>query len=95
MRKEAYLFCKFLQVEIRKIDEDKWYEGTRRNCDPGNEFILDWIKRNGSNWRIEWDLSKCQHCNFWRVCGHLVKQDCIDFEPDKDEDIENLESGEL
>lgn len=91
MKKEAYLFCKFIQVEIRKIDEDKFFKGIEIKQDPGNDFILDWIKRNGENWRNEWNLSKCQHCKHWKVCGHLVKQDCIDFDFDENEDMESLE----
>ena len=83
--KEAYLFCKFLQTEMKKIDEDKWYEGERRHNDPGQEFIVDWINRNAKNWRKEWEVSLCQHCQHWKVCGHKVISQCRDFQFDKEE----------
>lgn len=81
-KKRAHWFCKFLDVEMRKIDEDKFFEGCRRQCDPGSAFVIDWIKRNAESWRNEWNHSKCQHCNHWKVCGHLVKEECESFEID-------------
>jgi len=86
---------KFLQIEIEYIETAKFFEGIKLNKDPGNFFVCQWIQDNAAKLRAKWDLSKCQHCNFWRVCGYLVKQDCIDFEPDKDEEIESLESEDL
>ena len=74
---------------MKKIDEDKYFQGMRISADPGQSYIVDWINRNAKSWRLEWDSSICQHCSFWRVCGHLVKLECEDFEFDKEE--ENLE----
>lgn len=91
MNKQTYLFCKFLQVEIHKIDEDKWYEGERKCCDPGQEFIFDWIRKNAANWRKEWFTSKCQHCKFWKVCGHQVRKVCTDYEFDSTESQESID----
>ena len=87
--KKAYAFCKFLQVETKKIDEDKWYEGLRRNNDPGQDFIIDWINRNAKNWRDEWENSKCQHCKHWKICGHEVRRECKDFIFDELEESED------
>jgi hypothetical protein len=84
-KKHAYLFCKFLEVERIKIDEDKWYEGEKISADPGQEFIIDWIQRNAANWRQEWEASVCQHCKNWKTCGLNVKVCCENFEPDPNE----------
>lgn len=76
---------------MKKIDEDKYFEGERRHCDPGQSFIVDWINRNAANWRGEWEKSKCQHCAFWRVCGHCVRSECVDFQFDEEEIEESSE----
>jgi len=90
-KKKAYLFCKFLDVEMRKIDEDKYYEGVRRHCDPGQEYVIDWIQRNADNWRKEWDASCCQHCDSWKTCGQNVKEKCESFKFDEKENEESSE----
>jgi len=84
-KKTAYLFCKFLQVEMKKIDEDKYFQGIRIQCDPGQEYIVDWINRNAKKWREEWESSCCQHCQHWLECGHQVKKDCVNFGFDEKE----------
>jgi len=89
-KKKAYLFCKFLHTEMKKIDEDKWYEGERRKNDPGQEYIVDWINKNAKNWREAWEASKCQHCSFWMYCGHNLKKECDNFKFDEKEN----ETGE-
>ena len=86
--KESYLFSKFLQTEMKKIDEDKYLEGLRSHNNPGIDFILDWIDCNAENWRIEWESSDCQHCLHWRVCGHKAIKECKDFIID-DKEIED------
>ena len=91
--KKAYLFCKFIDTEIKKILEDKWLEGERQHNDPGQPFVMEWIKRNAKNWREEWDKSCCQHCSYWRVCGHKVKPQCFNFEFDKEENSNSSEEN--
>ena len=78
-KKKAYLFCKFLKSEMKKIDEDKWYEGERIFRDPGQEYIVNWINQNAKSWRSEWDNSACQHCASWKECGHKLKKACERF----------------
>jgi hypothetical protein len=85
-KKRAYLFCKFLQTEMKTINEAKWYEGEKRNADPGPNYIIEWINKNAEQWRKEWEISKCQHCAFWMYCGHNLKKDCEDFQLDKNEE---------
>ena len=84
-KKKAYLFCKYLKSEMKKIDEDKWYEGERIRRDPGQEYIIDWINRNAKEWKEKWEKSKCQHCSFWLECGHKLKTDCDRFQFDEKE----------
>jgi len=84
-KRHAYLFVKFLETEMKKIDEDKFFEGLRISADPGQSFIVDWINRNAKNWREEWESSCCQHCVFWKVCGHRVLQKCKEFKLDPKE----------
>ena len=79
MDKKEYMFSKFLDIEIKKINVDKWIEGEKISADPGENFIHDWIKRNASNWRKEWDCSKCKHCKNWKDCSLLLKTECDNF----------------
>lgn len=90
MKKESYILYKFLQVEIHKIDEDKYFQGIKQHSDPGNSFVSQWIQNNAASFREKWNLSKCKNCKFWKICGHLLKQNCDDFEFDEDEETESL-----
>lgn len=84
-KKSAYLFCKFLDTEMKTIDEAKWYEGERRKADPGQEYIVDWINKNAAQWRKAWEESKCQHCDSWKECGHKLKKECDNYKFDENE----------
>lgn len=37
------------------MTNDKWLEGERICRDPGQQFILDWIKNNAIKYRKEWE----------------------------------------
>jgi len=87
-KKEAYLFCKFLRTEMKKIDEDKLYEKARHHKDPDQSYIVNWIQRNAAKWREEWESSDCKHCLYWDVCGHRARKNCSDFEFDVKENEE-------
>lgn len=87
-KKHAYSFIKFLEIERRKIDEDKFFAGIRTSSDPGEEYIVDWIKRNAKMFRCEWEESCCKHCKHWKVCGHRILKKCTDFENDPEENDE-------
>jgi hypothetical protein len=92
-KKEAYFFCKFLEIERKKIDEDKYFRGIEINNDPGQEYVIDWINRNAKKWRDDWDISLCKHCNHWRVCGHKIQQQCEKFEFDSNENSFDLSAS--
>jgi len=87
-KRETYLFYKFIEVERKKIEIDKWIEGQNMHCDPGEQYINDWVRRNAENWRNEWNNSKCKTCLFWMNCGYNLKCECDNY--DKDANEENL-----
>ena len=93
-KKKAYLFSKYLHAEMNKINEDKWYEGEHIGRDPGTNYIVDWVNKNAANWRTSWEKSKCQHCSWWRQCGHSLKEQCDKFILDPIEDWPTSAIGE-
>ena len=70
---------RFLRVQIKKIEMDKWCEGCGRKQDPGPEYVLDWIHKNASWFRHAWEVSECKNCQRWADCGVHLKQECQDF----------------
>lgn len=68
-----------MYAQIKKIDIDKWYEGCRIKRDPGQVFIITWIKNNAAWFRKAWEYSLCKNCCFVNECGYKVKQDCKFF----------------
>ena len=73
-------FWKFMEIQRHKIKVDKWCEGIRSHNDPGNEYIIVWIFKNGKEFREQYECSKCKSCVFWNRCGHNVKTECRDYE---------------
>jgi hypothetical protein len=59
----------FILCEIKKIDIDKWLEGCDKDYDPGQDYIFGWIKNNASQYRYDWEISKCSSCSKWYRCG--------------------------
>ncbi|MBD3377486.1 hypothetical protein GF406_20830, partial [candidate division KSB1 bacterium] len=51
---------KFLKVQVKKIELDKWYEGIRIKRDPGSEFIMKWIQHYAADYRTSWNDSLCK-----------------------------------
>jgi len=76
----SFMFKKFLHFEKAKIDKDKWYEGIQISADPGEEYVLKWIKDNACGFRKRYDRSKCKTCKKWYRCGELVIESCFDYE---------------
>lgn len=77
-------FENFLKAQIRFLEEEKWYEGERRHCDPGQEFILEQIKKISETFRRRWDCSICKECCLGYKCGNLLKTRCTEFKPLED-----------
>jgi len=78
--KEKSMFAKFLKVEMKRINVKKWIKGEKIKADPGEEYIVEWIKKNGADFRKAWDSSKCKVCRFWDDCGYHVISICEEFE---------------
>ena len=72
-------FQKFMEVQIHKINVDKWCEGEKIHRDPGRDYIFSWIKINGQRFRILYETSLCKTCVNWKRCGYLVLQKCNDY----------------
>jgi hypothetical protein len=73
-------FQKFISAQIKKIDIEKWLEGCNSGYDPGQEYVLLWIKENSVDFRISWESSNCKKCR--NGCRHLTKQICQEFVED-------------
>lgn len=76
---------KFMLVQIKYLNDAKYFEGINSHKDPGDTFIFDLLKGTSTILRSRWNSSKCQDCLFWRECGHLLKQECAKFIIDKTE----------
>jgi hypothetical protein len=81
MDKKQIAFENFLKAQIKFLEESKWYEGERRKCDPGQEFIIESITKNSDTFRRRWDYSKCKDCEIGWKCGNLLKTICPEFKP--------------
>ncbi len=67
---------RFMAIQKHKIEVEKWEEGERVHNDPGPEYVLYWIFKNGKVFREQYERSKCRHCVFWQKCGHRVLESC-------------------
>ena len=72
---------KFMRIQKKKIEIDKWCEGCSINDDPGQVYILDWIARNGSWFRRAWETSLCKNCIHSDECGFNVLECCDKYKP--------------
>jgi len=71
---------RFLHVQRRRIEHDKWCEGFRIQQDPGNQYVLDWISSFAGTFRAAWNKSLCKKCSRYSECGLSVLNDCSRFE---------------
>ena len=60
---------RFMHAQKKKIEIDKWCEGFSKNSDPGQEYILEWILKNGEWFREAWQKALCKKCVFIDECG--------------------------
>ncbi len=72
----------YMQLQVKKIEIDKWCEGCRIEADPGPMYIMDWIEHNGQWFRSAYERSICKACRHWRHCGHHLRPSCTLFEND-------------
>ena len=71
---------RFLGVQKRRIDYDKWCEGCGVGYDPGSPYVMDWIKKYAGLYRMAWNNSLCKSCKKYKECGLLVLTNCDHYE---------------
>ena len=71
---------RYLIIQKKKIEIDKWCEGCNLSQDPGQEYMMAWIEQNGAWFRQAWERSLCKSCHFSLECGHKVQQKCDNFQ---------------
>lgn len=52
---EYQIMKKFMADQIKEIEVQKWLEGERRGCDPGEEFVTQWIAEHAAEFRKRWE----------------------------------------
>ena len=70
---------KFMIVQRKKIEIDKWCEGCDSQNDPGKQFVLEWIAKNASGFRQAWEKSWCRSCQSYQDCGYNVLEECVSY----------------
>ena len=81
MDKIQIAFENFLKAQIKYFEEDKWFEGEKRNSDPGEQYLNEKIIKEAENFRYRWEYSKCKECSIGHKCGNLLKTRCSEFRP--------------
>jgi len=71
---------RFLRVQRRRIDHDKWCEGCGIGCDPGSGYVLNWIKKYAGTYRKAWNNSLCKGCKHYKECGLFVLTRCDQYD---------------
>lgn len=51
-------FTAYMLAQTQALEVAKWIEGERIGCDPGIQFCLSWIKKNGQKFREEYENKK-------------------------------------
>ena len=69
----------FMEVQVHKIQVDKWTQGERQLSDPGEQYIFDWIYRNAKQFRDSWQIALCKDCSYVRECGYYSLSACDKF----------------
>jgi len=67
---------KFLHVQRRRIEHDKWCEGCSVGHDPGQSYVMKWIEKYAGLYRSAWNNSLCKGCTNYKECGLLVLKKC-------------------
>ena len=75
---------KYMRIQLKKIEVDKWNEGCRIKTDPGQNYILSWVETKADEFRAAWENSLCKDCILCDKCGYFVLSDCGRFEPNSD-----------
>lgn len=71
---------RFLYVQRRRIEHDKWCEGISLQRDPGTEYVMEWIRNYAGTFRMAWNNSLCRACRRFTECGLDVLTSCDRFD---------------
>ena len=74
---------KFIKIQTKKIEIDKWCAGFSLHRDPGKLYVLDWIFKNAAWFRQEWNQSLCKSCQLNEECGFNVLRECDIYKKDE------------
>lgn len=80
MDKESIIFRNFLAAQKIFLERSKYYFGERTKQDPGDQYILQLIAKDGQKFREMWNLSICKECNKASCCGDNLKINCHNFD---------------
>ena len=72
--------ARFLHVQVKRIEVDKWCEGCGIERDPGKDYVMNWIKNYAGMFRLAWNNSLCKWCQHAQNCGYHVTKHCAYFE---------------
>lgn len=81
---------KKLKAQMSRINFDKWLEGEKLHCDPGNDFILQWIAEHGKEFHEKFIDSDCRTCKKCYDCGSSGKTDCDKYDPELYEETKHI-----
>jgi hypothetical protein len=73
------MFNRALKVEMKYIDDAKYFRGIDTNSDPGQDFIIKWSTTSAGMFREMFDSSICKNCQHCEDCGHYLKKECKNF----------------
>lgn len=54
-------FTEYMHDQVKQIELDKWFEGERIGCDPGQQYVREWIKTKSLSFRKQWESSHDIH----------------------------------
>ena len=73
----------YILTQVHKIDIDKWVQGERQCSDPGERYIMEWIRQNAQKFREDWNNSCCKTCLFHQQCGFKTLSSCNYYSEDR------------
>ena len=66
-------------VQLQIIAIDKWDEGVRTCCDPGEQYIFKWVEEKSIDFAEKWAISSCRKCFMVLECGIKLLTKCDKF----------------
>lgn len=70
---------KYMIIQRKRIEIDKWLKGCEIKCDPGTDFVFNWIEIKAESFRRNYERSLCKNCQSSLKCGYELRRDCDDY----------------